>query len=551
MSRLHAPLSVPGSTPLPRRLAALLCAALGATLGPLAAAQEPAPGGTIQYGHFQEPSCLVASWVQGWYLQRQFSDNLVSRGADGKLWPWLATSWSVSKDRKSYTFQLKPNVRFTDGTPLDAPAVAANFKRWLDVDPAKRNNAAFQYFGDKFESATATGPLTVRVTLKTPYQPFLTVLSHATHGILSPASFERSTAENCERPVGSGPFVVEKWNRGLNVVFKRNPNYNSAPANARHQGPAYVEGLVWKFLKEPTVRYGSLLAGESDVIYDIPAVHWKEANEKFTVVRHITGGSPLRLQLNTAHPPFDDLRVRRALAHAADRQRAVEVASQGAVPFEGNGALSQSAPEYLRELASRYPFDPAQANRLLDEAGWTGRTPEGIRTRNGVPLTARVAYGAGGIVTPDIAQALQIVQEQARAVGFNLVFKPTALADWWAGKNRGPNDYDILPAYWTASGAEVLQISWRPDAGDKPNPNNASRFQDPKLWALIREADQTADDARRVQLYQQAQRLMVDSAAVVGLATLPVALASSPRLKGVWLAGGVGEPVFHDAHFVK
>lgn len=193
-------------------------------------AQEPAPqrGGTIQYGHFQEPACLV----HGWYLQRQFSDALVSRAADGKIWPWLATSWALSKDRKTYTFQIKPGVKFTDGTPLDAQAVAENFKRWTDADPAKRNGASFVYFSDNFESATATGPLTLRVTFKQPYQPFLTVLSHATHGILSSASLNRSAAETCEQPVGSGPFIVEKWNRGQNVVFKRNPHYNSAPGNA-------------------------------------------------------------------------------------------------------------------------------------------------------------------------------------------------------------------------------------------------------------------------------------------------------------------------------
>ncbi|MDO8772240.1 MAG: ABC transporter substrate-binding protein [Burkholderiaceae bacterium] len=213
-----------------RYLSTALTAAFGLWLATPAVAQEPAPqrGGTIQYGHFQEPACLV----HGWYLQRQFSDALVSRAADGKIWPWLATSWALSKDRKTYTFQIKPGVKFTDGTPLDAQAVAENFKRWTDADPAKRNGASFVYFSDNFESATATGPLTLRVTFKQPYQPFLTVLSHATHGILSSASLNRSAAETCEQPVGSGPFIVEKWNRGQNVVFKRNPHYNSAPGNA-------------------------------------------------------------------------------------------------------------------------------------------------------------------------------------------------------------------------------------------------------------------------------------------------------------------------------
>ncbi|WP_439495536.1 ABC transporter substrate-binding protein [Bosea sp. (in: a-proteobacteria)] len=525
-------------------------AALAAFAGP-ATAQEPPRGGIIQYGHAQEPPCLYGSWIQQWYLQRQFSDGLVTRTNDGTIRPWLATSWTISDDKKTYVFEIKPEVKFTDGTPLDAKAIVDNFNLWLDVDPDKRNNAATLYFKEHFQSAEATGPLTVKVQLKRPYQPFLTVLSHATHGILSPTALARGAQVNCEQPVGSGPFIIEKWNRGQDVVFRRNPNYNSAPSTAKHQGPAYVDGLAWKFLKEPTVRYGSLVTGESDVIYDVPAVNWEEANKRFTVIRHITGGTPQRLQLNTEFAPFDDIRVRRAFAHASDRKKAVEVTFHGAVPFEGNGALAQSAPDYATDLAGSYPYDPAKAEKLLDEAGWTTRDDRGVRLKDGKPLTVRITYGAGSHLTADAAQALQIIQEQAREVGFDVVLRPTTQAEWYAGKNRGPRDYEIQPAYWTASSAEVFQISWKPDVGSARNVNNASRFQDPKLWALIQEADQTFDDARRKALYQEAQGILVDSAAVIGFIPLPVSLASSPKLKDVWISGAVGEPVFHDAYFVK
>lgn len=524
--------------------------ALGAATVP-AAAQEPQRGGIIQYGHAQEPPCLYGSWIQQWYLQRQFSDSLVTRADDGTILPWLATSWTISDDRKTYVFEIKPGVKFTDGTPLDAKAVVDNFNIWLGTDPDTRNNAATAYFKEHFQAVEQAGPQTVKVQLKRPYQPFLTVLSHATHGILSPTALARGPQANCEQPVGSGPFIVEKWNRGQNVVLRRNPDYNSAPATAKHQGPAYVDGLVWKFLKEPTVRWGSLVTGESDVIYDVPAVNWDEANKRFTVIRRLTGGTPQRLQLNTEFAPFDDIRVRQAFAHASDRKKAVEVTFLGAVPFEGNGALSQSAPDYRKELAERYPYDPVKAGQLLDEAGWTQRNDKGVRLKDGKPLTVRITYGAGAYLTADAAQALQIIQEQAREVGFDVVLKPTTQAEWYGGKNRGPRDYEIIPAYWTASSAEVFQISWKPDAGSARNANNASRFQDPKLWALIQEADQTFDDARRKALYQEAQTILVDNAAVVGFIPLPVSLASSPKLKDVWISGAVSEPVFHDAYFVK
>lgn len=533
--------------------ALLVCAASSNVLAQNEAQStaQPKPGGTIRYGHLQEPPCLFGGWVQQWYLTRQFSDNLVSRTQDGKIVPWLATSWTISDDHKVYTFEIKPGVKFTDGTPLDAQAVADNINGWLSLDPDRRNAASNLYFGDQFNSAAATAPLTLRVELKQPYYPLLNVLAQSVHGILSPTQLKKGLKVNCENPVGSGPFIVEKWNHGQDVVFRRNPDYNSAPATARHQGPAYADKLIWKFLKEPAVRYGSLLTGETDVIYDVPAVNWEEANKKFAVQQHVTGGSPLRFQLNTARAPFDDVRVRRAFAQASDRKAAVEAAFLGSTPFEGNGALASSSPEYIKDLGKSYPYDTAAANKLLDEAGWTQRNERGIRVKNGQPLLVRISYSVSH-VTPDGVQALQIIQQQAQEAGFEVKLQPTTQAEWYAGRNRGPNDYEVQPAYWVATTAEIFRVSWRPDEPGRPNANNPSRYQDPTLWKLVEEADQTFDDAKRTALYQQAERQIVDAAAVVGFTVLPVTVASSPNLKGVWLdRGSVGEPVFSDAYFAQ
>ncbi len=529
-----------------------LAALLGfATMAGPAFAEGPRQGGTIRYGHEQEPPCLYAGWVQAGYIQRQYADNIVARAHDGRIVPWLATSWTVSDDNKVYTFRIKPDVAFTDGTVLDADAIVENFNRWLSNDPDKINRNAKLYVGDVIGSVTAPEKLVLRIELTRPYQPFLTVLATYFFGILSPTALARGPEAVCEKPVGSGPFYVEQWNHGQNVVLKRNSNYNSAPATAKHQGPAYVDGIVWKFLKDNTVRYGSLLSGESDAIYDVPAVDWADANKRFTVVRDITGGTPTRLQLNTAFPPFDDPRVRQAFAFVSERQKAVEVAFRGAVPYNGSGALSASTPEALKDLENSYPFDPGAANRLLDEAGWTGRTRDGIRTKDGKPLTIRLLYAGGSLINADGILVLQIMQDQARAAGFDVVLKPIPQADWFAGKGRGPRDYEAQPAYWVASSAEILKISWRPDENGVVNANNASRFQPPALWGLIRSADGTFDDKERLKRYQDAQRLIVDQAAVVGLFPLTVSIASQPKLRDVWISSPVSEPVFHDAYFAE
>jgi peptide/nickel transport system substrate-binding protein len=516
-----------------------------------AAAAAPTPGGTIQYGHEQEPPCLYAGWIQAGYIQRQYADNLVARTHEGRIVPWLSTEWTVSEDDKTYVFKIKPDVKFTDGTPLDANAIVTNFNRWLSNDPDKANPNAKLYLADYISAVTAPDPLTLRINLSRPYEPILTVLSTYFFGILSPTALALGPQATCEKPVGSGPFYVEKWNHGQNVVLKRNPNYNSAPATAKHQGPAYVDGIVWKFLKDNTVRYGSLLTGGSDAIYDVPAVDWADANQRFTVVQDITGGTPTRLQLNTAYPPFDDVRVRQAFAHVSQRRQAVNVAFHGSIPYNANGSMSISSPENVRELDDSYPYDLAAADRLLDAAGWTERTRNGIRTKNGQPLTVRLLYAGGSLITADGIQVLQILQDQARAAGFDVVLKPIQQADWFAGKGRGPHDYEAQPAYWVAAGAEIMRISWRPDHDGIVNANNASHFQPPELWKLVETADQTFDDSARLKLYQDAQCLIVDNAAVVGLFPLTVSIATQPKLKDVWISSPVSEPVFYDAYFEK
>ncbi|WGD51271.1 ABC transporter substrate-binding protein [Bradyrhizobium sp. CB1650] len=506
-------------------------------------------GGVIRYGHFQEPACLFGGWVQQWYLQRQYSDNLVARSEDGQIVPWLAESWTISDDKKVYTFEIKPNVKFTDGTALDAQAIADNINGWLSNDPDLRNPTAAPYLGDSFESARAIAPLRLQVKLKVPFQPLLNVFAQSSQGILSPSALKRGLAVNCENPVGSGPFIVDKWRHGREITFRRNPDYNSAPATAKHQGPAYVEGISWKFLPDQTVRYGSLITGETDAIYDVPAIAWKDANSRFPVLRHVTGGTPLRLALYTARPPFDDVLVRKAFAYSTDRKAAVDTSFLGSLPFEGNGALSQSSPEYLRELGQSYAYDIRKANQLLDQAGWTERNLNGVRVKNGNPLIVRISYSYA-FLKPDGEQALQVIQQQARAAGFDVRLQPTNPADFFAGKNLGPNDYEIVLLYWVAPGAEIFRISWKPDQNGEPNRFNPSRFQDPTLWELIQKAEQDFNSAERTGLYQQAERKIVDEAPVIGLTVLDVTLATTPHLKDVWLDhGSVGEPVFYDAHF--
>ncbi|MGW0039272.1 ABC transporter substrate-binding protein [Gordonia sp. NPDC003376] len=505
-------------------------------------------GGVIEYGHEQEPPCIHGGWVQNAYLARQYLDNLVSLDDSGKVVPWLATSWDISPDRRTYTFHLKPGVKFTDGTDLDAAAVKTTFASYLN--PEAPNGTVAAYIGPYFASDEAVDPLTYRIHLTSPYDPLLTVLTQGYFGIQSPTALARGAKANCEQPIGSGPFKIVRWDRNRSITFERNDNYNSAPANARHQGPAYVDKVIWKFLKDPVLRYGSLTSGSSDVIYNVPAINWADATQRFQTQQYITPGRPNAITLNASHAPFDDPLVRQALAYSADRKKAVETAYLGVVPYNANGALSQSTPDYDPN-AGDFPYDPAKANQLLDQAGWTGRDADGVRTRNGQRLTARVVYPADSIVGAEGAVILQDVAAQAREVGFDLQLHPATQSAYFGGQYAKPDTYDAVVGYWTSPTPGLLLINWRQRLEDNPNPFNNAFYNDPHLQGLIEQANASSDPAQRTRLYSDAQQLIADDALAIGLYTQTTSIASSPELHDVWIEKSQGEPVFADARFVK
>jgi peptide/nickel transport system substrate-binding protein len=504
-------------------------------------------GGTIVYGHEQEPPCLYGGWLQQAYIDRNILDSLVTEDEDGSIKPWLATSWTISPDRTTYTFALKPGVTFTDGTPLDAQAVADNFAYW-----EKGGNSTAQVSMDPyFKSAKALDATHVQVSLTKPYLPLLTVLSQAYFGIQSPTALERGTAKNCEDPIGSGAFSVQQWKHGQEVVLVKNPNYTSWPSTAQHQGPAIVDKVVWKFLSDPVERYESLATGETNLIYDVPTVDWASAKQNYQLTQYITPGKPVALNLNSVKGVFTDQRVRQAFAYAADRKSAVEAAFHKVIPYEGNGSVSQATPGYDASVAGAYAYDPAKAGRLLDAAGWTQRDSDGYRTKDGKPLAVKLAYPSGSVITSEGATLLQILQQQWKATGFKVSLVPETQAETFSGKYSGPDAYDAQPWYWTSPSAAILWITWRPNTKANPNGNNESFYNNDRLSSLIQQGNSAATPAEAATYYGRAQQLIQQQAVVVGLYTQTSSIAAAKNLHGVWLEKSQGEPVFEDAYFTK
>lgn len=520
----------------------------GCTSTELASNAERLDGGTIVYAHQQEPACVFGGWIEQAYLSYQVLDNLVSLDENHEVVPWLAESWQQSDDGLSWTFTLKPDVTFTDGSALTAEVVAYNFDYWM----AGGNSTAYVWLDGYYESAEAIDELTLQITLSKPYPRLADNLTQSYFGIQSQQALENRTAEeNCEAPIGSGAFVVKQWNRGQNIILVRNDNYSSPPANALHTGPAYVDEIDWKFVPDPTTRVAALQSGEVNAIYDVPAVQWQTLDAAdYELQSFVTPGRPQQLSFNTQKGPFADELVRQAFAYSLDRQQIVDTIGQGVIPFEGNGAVSQATPGYSQDAADLYSYDPDTANQLLDEAGWTEKDENGIRSKDGEPLHVILPYGAGSIINADGAAILQGVKEQAKQVGFDVELIPVPLSELFAGAYSTVDEYDINVGYWTSVTAGILYINWRPSTDERPNYSNSAFYNDPELENLILEGNSALDLDTQNDYYVQAQDYIAEHALSIGIYDRLSTLGVAPSLRGVWQEHAQGGPTFYDAYLV-
>jgi peptide/nickel transport system substrate-binding protein len=500
------------------------------------------------YAHQQEPACVFGGWIEQAYISYNVLDSLVSLDENSEVVPWLAEAWEESEDGLSWTFTLKDGVEFTDGTPVDAEAIAYNFDYWTTGG----NSTAQVWLLGYYESAEVVDDLTVRINLLAPYPRLADTLTQGYFGIQSKEALEtRSDEDNCSAPIGSGAFIVEEWNRGQNLVLARNENYTSWPANALHEGPANVEKVDWRFVADATTRVAALQSGEVDAIYDVPAVQWQTLDDGgYELERYVTAGRPQQLSFNTKIGPFTDERVRQAFAYSLDREQIVETIGQGVIPFEGNGGVSQSTPGYSQAAADRYSYDPKKSADLLDDAGWE-LNADGVREKDGEPLEVVLPYGAGTIINADGAAILQGVKEQAEQVGFVVDLIPVPQAELFAGAYSTAEERDIAVGYWTAVTSGILYINWRPSTPESPNYWNQAFYDDEELGQLILDANSAADLETQNELYQQAQEYIADHALAIGVYARLSTLAVAPNLHDVWQEHAQGGPTFYDAYLTE
>lgn len=490
-------------------LAVAACSGTGAG----GASSTPVRGGTLVYASGDaEPTCLDPH-VGGNYpqalLSTQYIEELVGLH-DGAPTPALATKWATSDDGKTLTFTLRDDVTFTDGTPFDAAAVVANIEHVQD--PATASSTGYLAL-QSITKATATDDHTVTLTLSRPDSALLESFAQPWVGMESPKALQRTQAVNCESPVGTGPFVVTGWKHGDRVTLRKNADYT--PLGGSSTKPR-LDGITWRFLPDSTSRYAALQSGQVDVIDNAQPdqVHAASAKGSIHDLDAPRPGASNRLELNSGHGVFRDESVRKAFIAGAQIDPGLKSLFLGTAK-RSYSVLSSVEPDAYSD-ASLFRYDPTEAKRLLDAAGWKVGS-DGIRRKDGQALTVTFPVSTNQSI-PAERSLFQQIQASEKAIGFDVQLQELDLSSWYAA--LAANHYDVVSAPYTKVGPDVLRILYD-SASITPAPSgyfaNLAQLSDSTLDGLLQRAAQTSDAGQRKDLVEQAQKTILASRTVLPL----------------------------------
>lgn len=483
----------------------------------------------------------VAAAAQDARVMRQLYDSLVVLD-DGDIKPWLATDWEISEDGTTYTFTVRDDVVFHDGTAFDAAAVCFNLDRIKNPDSA--SIYAIGLIGP-YQSCEAPDAATAVVTLASPYAPFLQILSSPFLGIVSPAAAgSAALADFAINPVGSGPFVFDSYTPNDRIVMSANADYAWAPETAGHQGAPLIDTLTFQIIPDATVRLGSLRSGALQGVGNVPETEASviENDSSLMFFAQSQSGSPFQLNFNTENAPFDDADVRAAIRQGIDIEAAVQALYLG-VYDRAWGPLSPTTLAYDAGIEGSFDYDPEAAAAALDAAGWTVGS-DGVRTKGGERLTIDyLEMAPNREKRQDIAE---FVKANLAEIGVEVNVRIEQVAGLQTSLQEA--NYDIAGLSLVSADPNVLYSLYSPQFRGEPGRNgfNFTRVDNPELTELLLSAQQEGDAAKRIDQYAQIQKLIIDEAISIGF-YVPTYTVATKGIDGLRF-DSEGYPVFYDVY---
>ena len=507
-----------------RRAVVLGSGAVLSGIGLAARGEAAAPPDTLVVGIAADPTGFdpeaVLNNTSGFIMATIYDSLMRYKPGTTDPVPGLAQSYAVSPDGLAYTFTLRPNVSFHDGTPLNAKTFLAGMDRLLNKSSPIYifNTGPVEGYIDftygSVASYTAKNDMTVVYVLRAPNAPFLTSLAMVWNGVVSPAAAAKYGKDFRQHPVGTGPFIFREWRPRDAVVLDANPRY--------WQGKPKVSHLVFKEYPDPSAGLLALKNGDMQIWADtntelLPAIR---ADHNLRILTQ-PGLAVSGVGMPCDTPPFTDVRVRQAFNYAVDKN-AIDKALYQELAVPMTSPLPASEWSFDSSLKG-YPYDPTKAKLLLSEAG----------VKPGLEVEL-LAYNSGrgyNPVGPDLAVAVQGyldktgVKASVRKIEFGAYLSTIRSSKYkgmflvgWTGDNGDPDNF--LNALFGSANIPVT---------------NTVRYRNPMLDALFIKGLQTNSHADRVKIYRQAQRIILDAAPWIFVNSVLQVRAMSKIVKGYQL----------------
>ncbi|AET60174.1 ABC transporter substrate-binding protein [Paenibacillus terrae] len=450
---------------------------------------KPAAGGTFVYGR---PASVTSFDLHNeitsnnaFAIDKVF-ESLVAFDSKGKIVDWLAKSHSISDDGLTYTFVLRDGLKFSNGKDVTVEDAVFSLQRHLKVGGPLAIAA-------KVDTIKAKDDKTLVITLKEPYTPFISELSNFSNGILPNNFGGVSEKEFFKKPIGTGPFVVEKWDPAGDLTFTKNPYY-------WQDGKPYIDKLVYKLIEDDSQAINQLKAGEVDAVESLALQNANEIKQgaDTTVV---TNGSWVTEQLffNTLDKHFSDVHVRRALALALDREGLTKALTFGYAQT-ANSLLPTAIPYNSNDTIKALNFDINTAKEELAKSAF----PDGFTTKLLV---------ASGDSTR--AQEAQIIQAAGKAIGINIEIESIELAtfrerffayDFAAMLNSGQAD--------SPDANSIIAFQTDPKGFSK---SYWTHYTNDKVTKLLIEGQKTLDGKDRAGIYSKLLQTLADEVPYIPL----------------------------------
>lgn len=445
----------------------------------------------------------------------QSASRLILQGLFGfdkdmKLVPVLAESYKANANATEFTIHLRKNVKFHDGTPLNAQAVKINFERLANPE----NRLSRASLVNMVSEFTVVDDSTIKLMLKEPFGAMINNLAHASTAIHSPAALEKYGKEVMRHPVGTGPYKFVSWQADT-LKVEKNENYWK-------QGLPKVDTVTLRSVPENGSRLAMLQAGEAQFIYPLPpeVASVAEKNPKLDVIAKpsiVTWYA----SMNNMKKPFNDLRVRQALNYAVDKQAYAKVVYNGyAEPMDS--VVPPGLPFYAKQ--GEWPYDVAKAKELLKEAGY----PDGFETE---------IFGTNNTT---VTRAMQFLQQQLAQVNVKLKVTPLEAGTLAQRIFSVPKPEDAtVQLHYIGVSASTGDPDWqlRPllfTESFPPKLLNAAYFSNPEVDSAIKAGLATVDQEKRAEAYKKAQEIAWKQAPWIYLGVERLLAAKSKSLSGVY-----------------